>query len=179
MKYVFDLHNVMQEKKILLTYAGEFTQEITKAVLAMTERNLESINEESSTKRKIFKVMVESLQNIVKHAEESDMKPEYKNAIFAINRKEDSYEIITGNYMFNQKISTVTEKISQVNTLDPDGLKKLYKEVIRNGKISEKGGAGLGFIDMARKSGQKLDFSFHQVDNEYSFFVLITKILRK
>ena len=59
MKYVYDLHKLMQEKKILLTYDGEFSQEITKAVLAMTERNLDSLKEDSSTKRKVFKVMVE------------------------------------------------------------------------------------------------------------------------
>lgn len=178
MKYVYDLHQVMQEKKILLIYDGEFTQEITKSVLAMTERNLDSFNEESSIKKKVFKVMVECLQNIVKHADESHMKPIFNNAIFAISQTPEFYEIITGNCMFSTNINAVSSKIEQVNNLDAEGLKMLYKEVIRNGELSDKGGAGLGFIDMARKSGEKLHYSFHTIDEEYSFFVLITKISR-
>jgi len=44
--------------------------------------------------------------------------------------------------------------------------------------LSEKGGAGLGFIDIARKTGQKLVYSFLKIDEEKSFFVLTTTILR-
>ncbi len=49
--------------------------------------------------------------------------------------------------------------MEQINNLDKDGLKDLYKEIIKNTTISEKGGAGLGFVDMARKSGQPLEYS--------------------
>ena len=38
--------------------------------------------------------------------------------------------------------------------------------------MSDKGGGGLGMIDIARKSGQKLDFDFQQVDEEFSFYSL-------
>ena len=38
--------------------------------------------------------------------------------------------------------------------------------------MSDKGGGGLGMIDIARKSGKKLDFDFHKVDDEYSFYSL-------
>lgn len=178
MKYVYDLHKLMQEKKILLTYDGEFSQEITKAVLAMTERNLDSLKEDSSTKRKVFKVMVECLQNIVKHSDESDMESNFNSAIFAITQTDDFYEIVTGNYMFSSNRDIVEAKIEQVNSLDSAGLKDLYKNIMRNGELSDKGGAGLGFIDMARKSGEKLNYDFHEINEEYSFFILITRISR-
>lgn len=178
MKDIYDLHKLMQEKKILLTYDGKFSQEITKSVLAMTERNLDSLNEDSSTKKKVFKVMVECLQNIVKHSDESDMEDNFNSAIFAISQTDDFYEIITGNYMFSANKDVVVSKIEQVNSLDALGLKELYKNIMRNGELSDKGGAGLGFIDMARKSEQKLDYSFKEINDEYSFFVLITKISR-
>ncbi len=178
MEYVYNLHKVMQEKNTLLIYNGEFSQDITKAVLAMTERNLDTFQEESAIKRKVFKVMVECLQNVVKHSEESNMEEKFTNSIFAIAKTNEYYDIITGNSIFNDSIDTVKAKIEQVNALDADGLKKLYKEVIKNGSISDKGGAGLGFIDMARKSGQKLEYSFHKIDDKHSFFVLVAKISR-
>ncbi len=76
MKYIYDLHKTMLERNLILVYEGEFTQEITKSVLAMAERNMDSMGEESSIKRKVFNVMVECLQNIVKHGEELQQKQE-------------------------------------------------------------------------------------------------------
>ena len=57
-------------------------------------------------------------------------------------------------------------------------LTKLYKQQIREGRLSPKGGAGLGFIDIARKTGQKLIYSFLRVDDENSFFVLTSTVPR-
>jgi glycosylphosphatidylinositol transamidase (GPIT) subunit GPI8 len=67
MNFIYDLHRTMMSQNLILVYQGEFTQETTKSILAMAERNLDSTGEESSIKRKVFNVMVEALQNIVKH----------------------------------------------------------------------------------------------------------------
>ena len=72
MKFIYDLHQMMAENKVILIYEGDFTQETTKSILTMAERNLESSGEDSGIKKKIFNVMVEALQNIVKHGEESN-----------------------------------------------------------------------------------------------------------
>ena len=54
----------------------------------------------------------------------------------------------------------------------------MYKDIIKNSDISDKGGAGLGFVDMARKSGRKLEFDFEKLDDNFSFFSLRTTISR-
>lgn len=173
MEYVFDLHKLMLSKQLVLVYEGEFTQEITKSVLSMAERNLESTGEEEGIKRKVFNVMVECLQNICKHTDQYEKQNQVKDsAIFIIGKEEGDYNIISGNSIENQNIPNLESKLKLINSLDKDGLKSLYKEIISNTELSDKGGAGLGFVDMARKSGQKLGFSFHAIDNEYSFFVL-------
>lgn len=179
MKYIYELHKDMQKNNLILVYEGEFTQEITKSVLAMAERNMDSSGEESSIKRKVFNVMVECLQNIVKHADALNTKENpTHNAVFMVGKQEEQYTIISGNPILNDNIEGVKSKLEQINVLDKDGLKQLYKEIIKNTEISEKGGAGLGFVDMARKSGQKLDYDFIEMDNGYSFFSLRSCIKR-
>ncbi len=181
MKYIYELHKVMVARNLILVYEGEFTQEITKSVLAMAERNMDTMKEDSTVKRKVFNIMVECLQNIVKHSDEinSHSVSELNNAIFMIGKQDDKYIVVSGNPIANDKIDMLRGKLEKINSLDKDGLKEHYKEVIKNGKgLSEKGGAGLGFIDMARKSGQKLQFDFEPVNEEISFFSLKTVILR-
>ena len=169
----------MLTKNLILVYEGEFTQDITKSVLAMAERNMESMGEESGIKRKVFNVMVECLQNICKHAESFDENTYGKNtAIFMIGKHDSEYFITSGNPILSDKVADMSRKLEDINNLDKDGLKQLYKDIIKNGKLSSKGGAGLGFVDMARKSGKKLIFDFEPINEHLSFFSLKTTIPR-
>ncbi|MGK7390020.1 MAG: SiaB family protein kinase [Candidatus Cyclobacteriaceae bacterium M2_1C_046] len=175
MKYIYDLHQTMLSQNLILVYEGEFTQEITKSVLAMAERNMDSTGEESSIKRKVFNVMVECLQNIVKHSDEMETN---QSAIFMIGRHEGEYLIMSGNPIKKANIDGLKARIDKINSLDKDGLKSMYKDIIKNTEISDKGGAGLGFVDMARKSGKPLEYEFQDMDDKYSFFCLKTTIGR-
>lgn len=181
MKYIYELHKTMVTRNLILVYEGEFTQEITKSVLAMAERNMDAIGEDSAIKRKVFNVMVECLQNIVKHSDEiDDVSYATRNsAVFMIGKQEDKYIITSGNPVTKDKISILQGKLEYINSLDKEGLKEYYKDIIKNNKgLSPKGGAGLGFVDMARKSGQKLQFDFEPINDNISFFSLKTIIKR-
>ena len=179
MKYIYDMHQMMLDNNIILVYEGEFTQEITKSVLAMAERNMDSMGEESGIKRKVFNVMVECLQNIVKHGDEyitDDVQ--INTAIFMIGKHKNSYIITSGNPIRDDQVEDLQEKLDQINSLDKDGLKALYKDIIKSGSLTDKGGAGLGFVDMARKSGQKLEYGFQPLGDGHSFFSLKTTVPR-
>lgn len=179
MNFIYDLHRTMMSQKLILVYQGDFTQESTKSILAMAERNLDSSGEDSSIKRKVFNVMVEALQNIVKHSDELvDGETRSHAAIFLIGKESDRYRIMSGNPIRKANVAALRQNLEHINSLDKDGLKDLYKEIIKNTTISEKGGAGLGFVDMARKSGEKLEFDFPEMSNEYCFFCLRVNVPR-
>ncbi len=179
MNFIYDLHRTMMSQNLILVYQGDFTQESTKSILAMAERNLDSSGEESSIKRKVFNVMVEALQNIVKHSDELvDGQIRSHAAIFLIGKETNRYSIMSGNPIRKENIDKLKKALEHINGLDKDGLKELYKEIIKNTTISEKGGAGLGFVDMARKSGGKIEYSFPDLNTEYSFFCLKVNVPR-
>jgi hypothetical protein len=148
----------------------------------MAERNLDSSGEESNIKRKVFNIMVEALQNIVKHSSEANAQAGNlvsQSAIFMIGKQPNQYSIMTGNPIKKSATAALKKNLDDLNQLDKDGLKEMYKEVIKNTQISEKGGAGLGFVDMARKSGEPLQFDFPEIDAEYNFFCLKVNVSRE
>jgi hypothetical protein len=171
---IHDIYKTMTENRIILLYQGLFEPSMLKSVVAMTEKKLVDENIDESLRRKLFNVMVESLQNISKHQQPSTDKD--RNPFLMINRDETSYNIITGNFIVNDKISTVSEKIDFINSLNKEELKEHYKNARLNSIISDVGGAGLGFIDMVRKSGNQLEYKFYAVDTVLSFFVLRSTI---
>ena len=185
MKFVVQFHRMMVDKKLTLAYEGEVTQEITKAFTSMTEKNLEKVEEDGKIKKKVYHVMVECLQNIAKHADDdtataSDNLEDglAKTGIFLIGSDEKEYFITSGNGIANENIPALKEMIDNINSLDKDGLKELHKFKMRETAISEKGGAGLGFIDIARKTGNPLEYHFEPIDADNSFFLLKSRVSR-
>ncbi|MDP4267330.1 MAG: SiaB family protein kinase [Bacteroidota bacterium] len=173
--FVYEFHKKMISMNLTLVYEGEFTQDITKAVLSMTEKQMAYSGEQSTVKKKVFNIMVECLQNICKHSENTYYN---SSAIFMVGLEEDTYFICTGNPVKNENVELLKMKMQEINNLDKEGLKALYKEIVSKGTISDKGGAGLGLIDIARKAGTKLEYSFEQIDNLMTFFSFMVKIPR-
>jgi hypothetical protein len=170
------IHSIMNDENAVLIYSGEFNQEIVKSMLNYTEGKLESSGIDDLVRKKIFNVMVEQLQNITKHQYTDDAK-KVVQPCFVLIEQEDHYNLVTGNPIHIDTIQMVTDRINQVNGLDAEELKALYKQARLNSRISEVGGAGLGFIDVARKTENKLDFGFFDIDSaNYKYFTLKTQI---
>jgi len=180
LEFVYDFYRSMKAHEITLVYEGEITHQITKAFTSLTESNMAKEEESNTVQKKVFHVMVECLQNISKHADTfgSDDYLFAGRGIFMVSKGKKDYHVTTGNVIENRKIEELTNMLEEINSLDKEGLKQLYKKQMREGRLSEKGGAGLGFIDIARKTGNKLEYHFLPIDETSSFFLLSSSISR-
>ncbi len=161
----------------MLVYGGHFTQAMTRAILAAAEKKMKAVDENAAVRRKVFNVMVESLQNMVRHGCADD-RLHNADGVFLLARDIERYTIMSGNTIRKSGIAHLKDALESINLLDPQGLRARYKENIRNTPLSEKGGARLGFIDMARRSDDKLWFEFRDVSTTDAFFCLRVNVSR-
>jgi len=177
---VYDLLFKMGNENIVLAYQGEIDTALLESVYSMMNRHLEEKKISSDRKKKFFNILIESLQNVFHHqiTRIENLKGEnMATAGFIITSDDEGvYNIITGNYLLNSSVEKLTKKLEEVNSLSPDELKNYYRQSLSETELSEKGGAGLGIIEMARKSGHKLNYEFTKINNEYSFFSLTITI---
>ncbi|MBE6340840.1 MAG: SiaB family protein kinase [Bacteroidales bacterium] len=179
LEFAYELYHTMQANEINLVYEGVVTQEITKTFTALTEKNMVKNEESNQVQRKVFNVMVECLQNISKHADAmTENADEERRGIVLVSHGENFYNVITGNVIKKEKRDRLEKSLEHINSLDKEGLSALYKQQIKEGKLSEKGGAGLGFIDIAKKSGNKIEYQFKELTDDRFFFIVITTISR-
>ncbi|OFX39240.1 MAG: hypothetical protein A2X08_04030 [Bacteroidetes bacterium GWA2_32_17] len=157
----------------MLYYEGEVNHEITLALAAITEKHLAENFEKRIIQKKVFNVMIECLQNIDKHTFKlnKDNHSIRKGAIL-VSDFNDSYSITSGNTVTQKQMNELTSNINNLQYKKKEELRGLYKVQLENGRLSEKGGAGLGFIDIARKTENSLNFSFVSLKNKLYFFVL-------
>jgi hypothetical protein len=178
-EFVYEFYRSMKDHEISLVYEGEITHQITKAFTSLAEANMGKDKESTTVQRKVFHVMVECLQNISKHAE--DLGDYYSNdgrGIFMVHKGKEEYRITTGNLIDNEKVEEISSFLEKINAMTKVELDELHKTQIREGRLSDKKGAGLGFIDMARKTGEKLEYQFLKMNEQSSFFILITRVSR-
>ncbi|MEI6489139.1 MAG: SiaB family protein kinase [Bacteroidota bacterium] len=175
---IYDFYDKMERNNIMLSFKGDITSELLTSVLQIMESKLDNLQEEPKIKKKVYNVLVECLQNLYHHLDEvaADQNDKVRSAIFMIGKIDNQYNIITGNYIKNTNIEGLKKRLDDINLLTKEELKEYYKLVLSNGEMSSKGGGGLGMIDIARKTGQKLNFNFSPVDEKYSFFSLNIKI---
>ena len=178
LSHISAFHRMMDEKDIALVYCGEFSQELNKTLLAFTERKFKAENLEDNTRRRIFNIMVELLQNISKNKVDLPEGTPGIDPIFMLGTQSDEYLLMSSNMISNEKIPPLKSRLDQVNSLDKEGLKQLYKDARLSATFNESAGAGIGIIDIARKAESKLEYSFEELDDKYSLFSLLIRVTK-
>jgi len=179
---LYDFYDKMERHNIMLSFKGGVTSELLSSILSIMESKMDNMEETPKIKKKVFNVLVECLQNLYHHIDEvseDDLGMDARSAIFMIGKKDNQYSIVTGNFILTENIDGLKTKLDTINAMDKEELKTYYKSVLNNGQMSEKGGGGLGMIDIARKSGQKLGYNFMRINDKSSFFSLNVKVVQQ
>lgn len=156
-------------------YQGYFDPKVVMKTLSLIRSNLAQNRKTLKVQNKIYYILGESLQNITRH-QEIEVDSADKESLFVLQKTEKSFYITTANQIKNENIGTLKEKIEKINKLDHDGLRLYSRKIKMTGKISEKGGAGLGLIEMAKRSGARLSYDFKKISDDRSLFYLNTFI---
>ena len=161
---------------VLMAFKGSISSELISNVLEVVESRMDEYRESSKIRKKVYNVLVESLQNLYHHIEvlPEVMQKEFddKFGILVVSRQDDRYKISTGNFIGQDKVDVLRNKIDKINSMSRDELKDMYKFILNHQRLSEKGGGGLGLVDIARKTGNQLDYTFEKFDDAYYFFNL-------
>ncbi|MFP4448174.1 MAG: SiaB family protein kinase [Bacteroidales bacterium] len=172
-----DFYYKMNTGDVILAYKGSISSDLITNVLEVIDAKLEDLVDKKSIKKKLYNVLVESLQNLYHHID--DLPDNYSGnfdvhfGIFVIAIEDDFYKVSTGNFIRNDKIDELKERLDNIKNMDIEELKELYKFILNNQKFSKKGGGGLGLIDMAKRTNGRIDYEFTPYNDEYSFFNLV------
>ena len=171
---IYEMYDRMEQQNIMLSFKGNLTQEMLHSICEVMERKLEEFDADNRTKKRVYHVLVECLQNLFHHSKGGGEQEE--SIIVMVVKNANGYSVITGNHVDSKDVDVLRQRIKEINSMDSDALKNLYRKVLTNGTYSSKGGGGLGIIDIARKSDDKLDFGIVPLDEFNSFFSLNVKI---
>lgn len=179
---LWDFRRQLEQQEILICFNGPLSQSIIEEIGAAVKKYLESENPGNPRLMDVFAVYIEQTQNIRNYARRkaagTGKETPFDGITLLIAREGEDYLVASGNLVDKADLPHLLAALDEVRDLDADGLKALYKERRRQARDESNpfSGAGLGIIDMARKTSRPLEYHVRELDNEQVFFNLIAVI---
>ena len=165
-----------EQPGIIMSFAGAFSQGIIEEVGEALRAHIQTRESEKEVITKIFSVFVEMAQNIRNYVKTKENIPDKyaminSSSIIIIGKSEKGYYLNSANLIENSDVLSLKVHLDKVKRLDKNELKSLYKDILKNTPEGEES-AGLGLIDMARKTSENLNYKFEEKDDTFSYFYL-------
>lgn len=167
--YNFDFYQSFTEDQMAFAYQGPISDDITELII---ETNIEYLPPQKTItlKRRFSFLLAESFQNLIRHSNKNTTAKE-SGIFFLSTQRNNTYFINSINKVSKNDELIIKEKLDSVNNIKPENLRQLYLTLLDKNTINAHGGAGLGFIEMVRKSGQKLNYKFESLSPAESLFI--------
>ena len=165
------LRNQLRTHKVIMAYNGAISDDLmlTLADLLKTRMLAQDDPKRSQT---LFSVFMEGVQNLIWHGgDNSDT-----SGMILITQDEGHVTIMCGNRIAQKDTLDLRERLNQISNADKETIRQLYREGMSNSKEHEGPGAGLGLLEIARRSSQPISYAFVDIDKDTVDFILAATI---
>ena len=180
---LLDLRSRLHKQGVIFAYSGYVTEPVLSGVGEALKQKLTIDDADTKTLRSVFAVFVEQMQNMIRYSAEkaeghlppaSDAKAlmEIRYGILTIGKEGRDYVVFAGNLVERADVERLRAKLTRIRGMNKDELKALYKEQLRAAPEEGSKGAGLGFMEIARRASKPIEFDFADVNDTHAFFAL-------
>lgn len=160
----------MSESRTLLDYNGQVNLKSIEFLLKTLIGGKEFKALNTITRKRIYGIVVECLENIYKYQLILTSADPGMNPIISVRMEKDKIFIVAGNVITDGARDCLARRIDKVNNMDEAALKSLYEHKINRESKPEENGAGLGFIYIALKSENRISYTFQPLIEGYLYF---------
>ncbi|MBB6482417.1 SiaB family protein kinase [Spirochaeta isovalerica] len=163
----------LNEEGIYLSYQGPLWQELLEELNGLIKSKVKN-HMKPGLYSKYMTLFVEMVQNIIRYStSRSALTPEgeISYGIVVVGSQDGQNYILTGNTIDSYHKEVLKKSLERLQGQDRDSLAAMFKKQLR-GEVHERGrGAGLGLIDIFRRS-DKVEYSFVPMGDDRDFFAL-------
>ncbi|MFO7884687.1 MAG: SiaB family protein kinase [Desulfobacteraceae bacterium] len=176
MHEIHEFYEQLKKDGIIFSFTGPVGQSLLEGIGATLRQKMNMEETSTNVTQKVFSIFVELMQNVMNYSAEKGLPSQGEKdlsfGILIIGKQEKNYYIQCGNYISEEQKGPVTDKLTRIQSMDRNELKKYYKAQRRKEAEDGSKGAGLGFIEMARKASRPIDFDIVPGHSGKDFFVV-------
>jgi hypothetical protein len=161
-----DFHKLLEQRRTFFCYSGLLSEDVLSTFSGIVREQMSEMEDDAEITKRVFGIFVEQAQNVIRYSK--DRIAEGGTGTVAISRAEDGFLIEAINPMDHENAEGLQKNLDELKAMDNKELRKAYKQRLREGPPEGSKGAGLGFIEMARKADH---FEFDFVGSTELLFV--------
>lgn len=171
---LYSLREHFTKQRILLCFNGPISRSLIEEIGTALKNYLQAEQAQPSAATDVFATYIEMSQNIRHYSTSRDYGDLEGSATVIIARDEaDRYTVSAGNVVELADGRALVARVAALAQLDKIQLKAAYKEQLRKPRdASATTGAGLGLLDIARRSSSPLVASLTELTGDRAFFSL-------
>lgn len=171
---LYALREQFNQRQILLCFNGPISRSLIEEIGNALRNYLSAEDAPPSAAMDVFSVYIEMTQNIRHYSRDKGWSEQESSATVVVSRDpQGRYVVSAGNLVEHADGEQMLASVASLAELDKAQLKAAYKEQLRRPRDAEKvSGAGLGLIDIARKSSEPLQASLQSLPDGRSFLSL-------
>ena len=158
--------------RFVFGYSACFGDELTARLLDLSDAVLEHIGEAKSNRRKVAFLLVEAYQNIIRHRADlpAHIDRGEGRSFFCFRANPAGQDLVAINGVRKRAVEDIVRQLDAVRGLDHAELKNISMRMLQ--APSESRGAGVGFIEMTRRSGNDLGHMLRGLGPVHDLFAL-------
>lgn len=163
--------------ELIFDRTGVYDYKMTNDVIEeLQEKLIEQKLDRPSLKR-LFGIIVESLENAFRHSVEQNEKLNHKvNILIYLLRYGKNYKLVVGNFIDKEECVSLCKRFDKILDLEKRELQELCIDRMKKGFINIKGGGGLGILDIAIRSEGNLILKSFPAKGDNQLFLLEANI---
>lgn len=172
---LLEFYNNMDAARILFAFKGTISQ----AMLTQLSVVLKQQAQEEPQIQVLFGIFVELTQNVRHYSAEQSWDAEGKPfgvGVITVSEEGSIYSISSGNAVTPETASRLVRNCEELNQLDKAELNKRYKQQLLNDPPEGSKGAGVGLIEIARRSDYPLECVVRDYKSDLQFFILNARV---
>ncbi|MFZ5570895.1 MAG: SiaB family protein kinase [Thermodesulfobacteriota bacterium] len=176
---LYDVKEGLSRRKVIFCFFGPISQVLMVEIGDILKKKMMLGETSKSVGARVFSVLVEQVQNIIRYSDEKYpvdtsvyQVDQLSVGIVSVGLEGDYCAVTSGNRVDNAKTVELRDRLEKIVGMSKEDLKLYYKEQRRVESDEAGKGAGLGFIEMARRAGRPLMYDIRRMDERHSFFTL-------
>lgn len=153
---------------IFLSYVGFVSQDLISNMTEVLENEVNESKIDLTMSTNIFTTFIELSQNIMNYGKSTDNDIEPKGLVL-VGNVDGQYYVLSRNLVDEKDKLIIEKRLKKILSQTQEEIKDDYRLLRKNSAQKHEKGAGLGFLEIAKRC-DSIEYSFKEAqDNKYNF----------